>query len=198
MDLEKLLWVRPRHAKQALTACEILLGTGFPLVVADLGLYPRGARYLPDAVWVRLARAAESRVASLLLLTPWRVSGIAAEAVITTDSSRPQWHGDGKTPPLLTGLSSNLTLQKYGRLTPGNSSSLHLSVLEACHPLASPSCHPFASPSCHPSASPSCHPLALPPCHSFALPPCHPERSEGSAPTIPLFTIHNSQFTTSS
>lgn len=130
VDLERLLWVRPRRAnvRQALAACEILLGTGFPLVVADLGLFPRGARYLPDAVWVRLARAAESRAAALLLLTPWRVSGIAAEAVLTAEHARPLWHGAGKTSPLLTGISSKLTLQKYGRLTPGNSRLLHLSV----------------------------------------------------------------------
>src|SRR5438876_6781990 len=93
VDLEKLLWVRPRRAKEALASAEILLATGFALVVADLGLFPRGARYLPDAVWVRLARAAQSRGASLLLLTPWRVSGIAAEAVVTADGARPQWNG---------------------------------------------------------------------------------------------------------
>src|SRR6266851_9481109 len=127
VDLEKLLWVRPRRAREALAASEILLATGFALVVADLGLFPRGARYLPDAVWVRVARAAQSRGASLLLLTPWRVSGIAADAVVSAERAHPLWHGAGKTPPLLTGISSKLILQKYGRLTPGNSKSLHLS-----------------------------------------------------------------------
>jgi hypothetical protein len=134
VDLERLLWVRPRRAKEALASAEILLATGFALVVVDLGLFPRGARYLPDAVWVRLARAAQSRGASLLLLTPWRVSGIAAAAVVTAERARPLWHGADKTPPLLTGISSKLTLQKYARLTPGNSKSLRLSVFEACHP----------------------------------------------------------------
>src|SRR6476469_8068956 len=33
IDLERLLWVRPRRLKQALASAEMLLSTGFPLVV---------------------------------------------------------------------------------------------------------------------------------------------------------------------
>src|SRR5512144_1557460 len=42
VDLELLLWVRPRRVKETLAAAEILLAAGFPLVVADLGLSARG------------------------------------------------------------------------------------------------------------------------------------------------------------
>src|SRR6185295_11518525 len=83
VDLERLLWVRPRRVRQALAATEMLLAAGFPLVVADLGLSPRGARYLPDAVWLRLARGAQARSAALLLLVPWRMSGCATDVVVS-------------------------------------------------------------------------------------------------------------------
>jgi len=128
VDLELLLWVRPRRVKEALASAEMLLAAGFPLVVADLGLSPRGARYVPDAAWLRLSRAARSRGSSLLLLTPWRMSGIASDAVIAADAPRPLWRGSGKSPRLLTGLSSRLTLQKLARATPAATILLSLDV----------------------------------------------------------------------
>ena len=39
-DLTRLLWVRPARLKEAVASTEMLLATGFPLVVADLGLAP--------------------------------------------------------------------------------------------------------------------------------------------------------------
>ena len=56
------------------------------------------------------------------------MSGIAAEAVVTADATRPLWQGAGATPRLLTALSSRLTLQKLARTTPGTSQTLSLSV----------------------------------------------------------------------
>jgi hypothetical protein len=113
----------------------MLLNAGFPLVVADFGLSAGGARFVPDAAWIRLARAVEAQGSSLLLLTPYRLSGIAADAVLATAASHPLWQGAGKTPRLLTGLSSRLTLQKLARVTPGNSQSLLLSVPARLLPL---------------------------------------------------------------
>ncbi len=131
VDLARLLWVRPARLKSALSCAEMLLSTGFPLVVADLGLSPRGARYLPDAAWVRLARAAQAQGACLLVVTPWRMTGIAAEAVLGTNVARPAWLGSGKSPRLLDGISSRVTLDKFGRETPGTSVPLALRVGEA-------------------------------------------------------------------
>jgi len=131
VDLDRLLWVRPKRLKQALASAEMLLGTGFPLVIADLGLSPRGARYLPDAAWVRLSRAAQAQGARLLLLTPWRMSGIAAEAVVTTDVARPIWSGTGRSPRLLDGITSRVTLEKFGRETPGSALPIKLRAAEA-------------------------------------------------------------------
>ena len=68
VDLTRLLWVRPRKLKEAVASAEMLLATGFPLVVVDLGLPPVRGRFVPDAAWVRLTRAAHAHKAALLLL----------------------------------------------------------------------------------------------------------------------------------
>jgi|SRR5262245_19348242 len=130
VDLRRLLWARPRRAKEALAAAEMLLAAGFPLVVADLGLSPR-TRWVPDAAWVRLARSAAAQDATLLLTTPWRASGIAADAVVSAGGACAIWQGSGRTPRLLAGLTSRLTLEKYGRSTPGVSGKLSLAAGEA-------------------------------------------------------------------
>ena len=65
--LARTLWVRPRDARDALRAAEILLGAGgFGLVVLDLGDAARPARGTP--AWPRLARAAERTRSALLVL----------------------------------------------------------------------------------------------------------------------------------
>ncbi|MEE8137685.1 MAG: hypothetical protein V3T81_02260, partial [Thermoanaerobaculia bacterium] len=53
-----------------------------------------------------------SQGAALLVASPYRVSGTAAEAVLEARRGRPIWHGVGTSPRLLTGLSSRLTLEK--------------------------------------------------------------------------------------
>jgi len=126
VDLERVLWLRPPRIKTALAAAEMLLATGFPLVVADLGVSPRGSRYLPDASWVRLGRAAQAASACLLVVTPWRMSGIAAEAVVTSDVARPVWLGEGRTPRLLESVTSRAHLEKWGRQTPGTTTPVTL------------------------------------------------------------------------
>lgn len=131
VDLERLLWVRPTRIKAALAAAEMLLATGFPLVVADLGVFPRGGRFLPDAAWVRLARAAQAANARLLVVTPWRMSGIAAEAVVTADVARPVWLGEGKSPRLLEGVATQAHLEKWGRSTPGTHAPMRWRAAEA-------------------------------------------------------------------
>jgi hypothetical protein len=128
VDLTRLLWVRPRRVKEALAAAEMLLSTGFRLVVADMGLSPRGGRFVPDAAWVRLARAAQAQGSRLLLLAPYRMSGIAAHAVVSAPAARPLWRGSGRAPRLLSGICSRLTLEKLGRETPNRASPLTLLV----------------------------------------------------------------------
>jgi RecA/RadA recombinase len=184
VDLELLLWARPRRVKEALAAAEMLLAAGFPLVVADFGLSARGARFVPDAAWIRLARAVEAQGSSLLLLTPYRMSGIAPDAVLTADASHPLWQGTGRTPRLLTGLSSRLTLQKNARVTPGKAEELRLSIFP---PLPAGEDQGEGKTAATPV---SCHP------EERVSSSCHPEErsDEGSAP-VPSITNHKSQIT---
>jgi hypothetical protein len=131
VDLARLLWVRPRRAKEAVAAAEMLLSAGFPLVVADFGLSPRGARYLPDAAWVRLARAAKARGSALLLATPWRLAGVAAQVAVAAVHTRAVWQGSGRVPRLLAGLSARLTLERDARAGSGLAEPLTLRAPEA-------------------------------------------------------------------
>ena len=119
VELELLLWVRPEKLKDAVTSAEMLLAAGFPLVVLDLGLAPVRGRFVPDAAWVRLERAARSRHAAFLLLAPYRVSGIAADTVLAADSARASWKGTGVAPRLLCGVLSRVVLQKDARADGG-------------------------------------------------------------------------------
>src|SRR5262249_13730472 len=96
VDLARVLWVRPRRVTEALAAAEMLLATGFRLVVADMGIAPRGGRFVPDAAWVRLQRAAHDRESTLLLLAPYRLSGIAADAVVSAHAAYPVWRSHGQ------------------------------------------------------------------------------------------------------
>jgi len=119
VDLTRLLWVRPEKLKDAVASAEMTLSAGFPLVVLDLGLPPVRGRFVPDAAWVRLERAARQRHAALLLLAPYRISGVAAGAVLAADAPRPIWRGASRAPKLLSGVTSRLTLQKDARARSG-------------------------------------------------------------------------------
>jgi hypothetical protein len=121
-DLERLLWLRPLHLKSALLSTEMLITGGFPLVVLDLGSPPVPGGRGAEAAWRRLARAAESHAAALLVSSPYRVSGTAATSVVKAEPSRARWSGSERgAPPLLLGLSSRLTLEKL-RGQPGTAS----------------------------------------------------------------------------
>lgn len=111
VELERVLWARPRRVKEALAAAEMLLSAGFPMVAVELGLPPLTGS-APEAAWVRLARAAEAERAVLVLSTPYRLSGFAAGAVVKMTEPRFAWKGAGRSPILLTGISSRLFLER--------------------------------------------------------------------------------------
>ena len=137
-DLQRLLWLRPTTLKDALAAAEMLLASGFPLVVLDLGQPPvRGGRGV-EAAWLRLARAARAHDAVLLVGAPYRVSGTAAGVVLKTDRAQAAWLGQGTSPRLLSGCSSQLVLEKRrGQLT-GRSEGFTLAAPGALQPAAAP------------------------------------------------------------
>ena len=112
ITLERLLWVRPPHLKQALIAAESILGAGFPLVALDLGLPPIPGGRGATAAWLRLARAADAQESALFVTSPYRVSGIAATTVIRARRAHPLWNGRGTSPRLLGGMHSDLEVEK--------------------------------------------------------------------------------------
>lgn len=124
--LERLLWIRPAHLKQALIATEMLLAGGFPLVIVDLGHPPVPGGRGAEAAWLRLARAAESHAAVLLVSSPYRVSGTAAAGVVKATRGQPLWSSGQLEPRLLLGLSSRLTLEKLRGRQGTRSESLYL------------------------------------------------------------------------
>ena len=153
VDLSRLLWVRPEKLKQAVAAAEMLLATGFALVVVDLGVPPVRGRFVPDAAWVRLERAAREREAVLLLLSPYRV-GATAEAVIALDAACPVWRGERGAPPMLSGIGARMTLQKDAAAKEGARGALRFAV----DPVLAPSLPAGEGwgegrpPVCHPAA----------------------------------------------
>ena len=126
IDLERLLWVRPRRVSEALRAAELLLTTGFPLVVVELGAPPLAGGRGGEAFWLRLARAARERGAALLVSAPYRVSGTAATAVLQAWKLRPHWVGNGAAPRLLMGAEGRIELQKHRQQRPGATAPLPL------------------------------------------------------------------------
>ncbi len=146
-DLERLLWLRPTALKDALAAAEMLLGSGFPLVVLDLGQPPvKGGRGI-EAGWLRLARAARAHDAALLVSTPYRVSGTAANVVLKAERARAAWQGQGAAPRLLAGIAASLVLEKRRGQLPGRTEGLTLSAPGVPRPaVVSPAARPEIRP----------------------------------------------------
>ena len=118
VDLERLLWVAPESVRDCVAAAELLMNAGFPLVIVDFGLRLRGRR-VPDASWIRLARAADAHGAALVISAPFPLSGTAAEGAIRAGRASPRWSGGGKTQPLLEGIDSRFTVEKHRRMREG-------------------------------------------------------------------------------
>jgi hypothetical protein len=115
IDLERMLWLRPRNLPDALAAAEMLVHTGFPLVAVDFGLPPVRGR-APLAAWLRLARSSTDHRAVVLVGSPYRLSGCAATAILTAGRGRGRWSGAIGTPRLLHGLESWLeVIRRRGR-----------------------------------------------------------------------------------
>ncbi|MCM2316918.1 MAG: hypothetical protein NDJ92_17355, partial [Thermoanaerobaculia bacterium] len=108
-ELSRVLWIRPKTTKEAVMSAELLVTTGFPLVVVDLGLRPRGAK-VADASWIRLARLAETHATALLVSSPWPLCGTAAAVSLSIPDRRVSWHGTGGAPRLITAIAARITL----------------------------------------------------------------------------------------
>ncbi len=126
IELERLLWLRPTRLKAALQATEMVLASGFPLVVLELGAPPLAGSRAAAPFWLRLAHTTRERRAALLVSSPYRVSGPAATLVVRASHGRPRWRGTGLAPILLDGLVSRLVLEKSRGRSPGAADELRL------------------------------------------------------------------------
>jgi len=87
--LEDVLWVRPPDLQAALRAAELLVKTGFALVVLDLeGARPRELALLGASVWTRLLRVLRESRATALLLGAQRAAGSFATLGVSTTRAR--------------------------------------------------------------------------------------------------------------
>lgn len=130
VDLERLLWLRPRNLVDTVAAAELLTSTGFGLVAVDLGLPPVRGRTTP-AAWIRLARRAAEHEAVVVVGTPYRLSGCAATAVLKAFGTRGRWLGARGGPRLLEGLTSHLALHRHRNHRADRSARLRLRLPEA-------------------------------------------------------------------
>ncbi len=109
VDLERVLWVRPRGVGEAVRAAELVLATGgFTVVVLDLGAAAAAARERNGAsrgaLALRLARATERAGAVTLVLAerPW--AGTLAAATVALARGEARWGGERGGPRWLEDL----------------------------------------------------------------------------------------------
>ncbi len=127
VDLRRVLWVRPKTMKQAVMAAEMIIATGFQLVVLDAGLHPVRGRRAPDAAWVRLARSAEAHGTAMLVSTPYPFTGTVSEAVVRAEKAKVKWKGiSAKSPKVLSGFTAQFTLEKHRHKKSGGSANCEL------------------------------------------------------------------------
>jgi hypothetical protein len=124
IELPRLLWLRPPGLREALAGAEMLVTTGFPLVMIELGMLPvsraGGApRGSVQPAWLRLARAARAHDAALVVSAPCRASGAAAAEVLAVRAEPRYRGGGGATPLLLLGLDTRVSLEKARGRSPG-------------------------------------------------------------------------------
>jgi len=106
VKLEDVLWVRPPSLSAALRAAELLVKTGFALVVLDLeGVQPREQAQLGASVWTRLLRALRESRATALLLGAQRAAGSFATLGVSTTRERALFDAG-----LFEGLASRLAV----------------------------------------------------------------------------------------
>ena len=91
VDLERVLWVRPRGVAEALRSVEhVLRAGGFPLVLLDL-CTEEPALHVPAAAWPRLRKATSASACALVLLGRRRLAGTFADLALELAPARPRF-----------------------------------------------------------------------------------------------------------
>ena len=116
VEEDRLLWVRPSGARDALRCTErLLLARGFALVVLDLtsGDLTRGEGRTVDArssSWLRLTRCASASATALVLLGRESVVGSFAALVVDLHATRRRF---AERPAWLEGLETRVALRRH-------------------------------------------------------------------------------------
>lgn len=105
-QLARVLWVRPRSARDALRAADLLLRTGgFGLVLLDLDA---GNVVRAPGAWARLRQAAEHARAVLLIWGTTRITDSGASLILDLAPQRVHWRGGAGRRRLLHGFDTHL------------------------------------------------------------------------------------------
>ena len=125
VDLDRVLWVRPRSAEEAVRAAELLLEVcGFTVVVVDVtgiaAVARRGGGERRGTLGLRLARAVERAGSVALVLAERSWAGAHAGVSVTLGPGEPRWGGgeDG-SPRWLEGIAVRPRLERGGAGTAG-------------------------------------------------------------------------------
>ncbi len=109
-DLQRLLWVRPPSAQDAVRCTELLLQAGgLGIVALDFGTSP--PRRLREHIWPRLRHAAELSHTPLLILAPRGITGSFATLAVQLRQYRVLWQQPG-THSLFDGLRISAQLMR--------------------------------------------------------------------------------------
>jgi RecA/RadA recombinase len=130
VDLERLLWVRPRRMEEAVRSTERLLQTeGFELVVFDLSHGLPGELPVPvrDVTWLRLARLAASTRTALVVLSRNSGTGSRSELVLEMQALGARF---ASPPDLLEALETTIVLQRHRTRPAGARVSISISALD--------------------------------------------------------------------
>lgn len=121
--LERLLWMRAEQARAGLQAADVVLAAGgFALVVLDLGDAPPR---LPDAGYLRLARAAERAQAAVLLVAPRVAAATFSSLRLETGGQRRPRFLDPSRGRALLGLDGVLSVLRSRQGAEGADTPLH-------------------------------------------------------------------------
>jgi hypothetical protein len=124
LDLERLLWVRPKSAADGLLSIDRILDAGgFGAAVLYLG----NARLSP-AAGPRLQRRAESAKCALLVVGERAQLGSFSAAALELRRARARWSGGGRAPLLLEGISGRVEVTRNKLGPPGETAQLELAI----------------------------------------------------------------------
>jgi len=120
--LARLLWIRPRTAREALQATEhVLDADGFAVVLLDLD-DGRAHHGIASAVWLRLARAALRTRTALVVLGTSAAAGTFASLRLEIERRGTEFDGNGPC-PLFAGITSTVHVRKTKLAVPPTSTA---------------------------------------------------------------------------